>query len=317
MKNFFVLIFFLNFGLTINGQDSIFKKNHEIIEAKVLEVNEKNIRYKLFREPEGPFFILSVTQIHKIQLAGGTIIEFKEKKKSKDEELELTFKDSLLFMKQKAAMIDFFSPMFGHIGGGYQWLLNPKMIGQVKVGMIGLYTNKDSLIQDFATNYGLYVSPSVKFKTESNFIKYAMIVINPIIGVTSLLLDKNQKKALHPLHTSYLKPQLSLAYKRTTETVFITNLPGGSTHQVSSKADFNNYSIAINLCFGQQVLVTDFLLLDYFFGMGYGFYTKRIVSGLGTLREDYFEYFHSHMIIRTNTIPITFTAGISFGILMK
>ncbi len=319
MKNYVFGLFFLCLGLNVYSQDSIFKKNNEIIQSKILEVNEKNIKYKLFHEPEGPLFTLPISEIKKIQLQGGTVIEFNNKK-SKDEEEEfheLTEKEKLLLEKQRAVMIDFFSPIFGHIGGGYQWVLNPKMIGQVKVGYIGLNGNNDNPDNEVFTQYGLYVSPSVKLKTDSNFLKYGLIAINPIIGVAALLLNKNKKKLMHPLNTSYIKPQLSLAYKRTNETVFIANPPGVFPQQVNRKADFNNYSVAINFCFGQQMLIADFLLFDYFFGMGYGFYTKKITSGLGKPSDYGLDYFHSHAIIKTSSIPLTFTAGFSFGILIK
>ncbi len=318
MIKFILRLFFGLFGLTVYSQDSIFKNNNEIIQSKILEVNEKDIKYKLFHEPEGPLFILPITQIKKIQLQGGTVIQFNNKKNNKEEEFqELTDKEKLILEKQKAVMIDFFSPVFGHAGGGYQWLLNPKMIGQVKVGYIGISSSNDSLDREVFTQYGLYVSPSIKLKTDLDFLKYGLIAINPIIGVAALLLNKNKKKLMHPLNTSYIKPQLSLAYKRTTETVFISNPPGVFPQHVNRKADFNNYSAAINVCFGQQILIADFLLFDYFLGMGYGFYTKQIVSGLGTPINDGFDYFHSHIIIRTNSIPLTLTGGFSFGILMK
>lgn len=314
----FTLIFFI-FALKALSQDSIFKKNHEIIIAKILEVNEKHIKYKLFHEPDGPLFILPNSEIKRIQLSGGTVIEFNQKKNSKEEEEplhELTDKEKILLEKQKAIMVDFFSPIFGHVGGGYQKLLNPKTIGEVKFGYIGLSSNENN-DNDVFTHYGLYVSPSVKLKTDSDFLKYALIVINPLIGVTALLLNKNKKKLMHPLNTSYIKPQLSLAYKRTTETVFITNPPGTFPQQISRKADFNNYSAAINVCFGQQVILADFLLFDYFFGMGYGFFTKQITSGLGVPENEDFDYFHSHIIIKTSSVPLTFTGGFSFGILIK
>lgn len=306
-------------GLWANAyaQDTIFKKNNEVILSKVIEVNEKNVKYRLFHEPEGPLFILSITEIKKIQLSGGTVLEFQQKKKSEEEPRELSEKEKLLLEKQKAAMIDFFAPIFGHIGGGYQWVLNSQMIGQVKFGYIGLGANEDDPDRDVFTNYGLYVSPSVKLKTDFDFMKYALIVINPIIGTAALLLNKNKKKLNHPLNTSYIKPQVSLAYKRTTETAFINNPPGTFPQRISKKADFNNYSAVINVCFGQQILVADFLLFDYFFGVGYGFFTKQITSGLGTPTNNYADYFHSHVITRTNTLSLSFTGGFSFGILLR
>ncbi|GIV43015.1 MAG: hypothetical protein KatS3mg035_0138 [Bacteroidia bacterium] len=191
------------------------------------------------------------------------------------------------------------------------------MIGQVKFGYIGLNRNEDNPNRNVFTQYGLYVSPSIKLKTDSDFMKYALIAINPIIGAAVLLLNKNKKKLNHPLNTSYVKPQLSFAYKRTTETVFITSPPGIFPQQISKKADFNNYSAVINVCFGQQLLIADFLLFDYFFGMGYGFFTKQITSGIGTPTNSDVDYFHSHIIIRTNSVPLSFTGGLSFGILLR
>ena len=41
-------------AVTASAQDLIIKKDGKDIKAKVLEVNEGDVRYKLFDEPEGP-----------------------------------------------------------------------------------------------------------------------------------------------------------------------------------------------------------------------------------------------------------------------
>ncbi len=298
------------------GQDTIFKKNKDIIQSKVLEITEKSIRYKLFSDPEGAIFTLPVTEIQQIRLSGGTVIQYNTKTNYKDEVYELTDREKLILEKQKSYMVDAFSPLFNHLGGGYQWLMNSKIIGEIKAGYIGIVKNQ-SIDNEVITKYGLYVTPSLKLKTDTDFVKYSLVAISPLIGIAALLLNKKRKRLMHPLNSSYLKPQLSLAYKRTNETVFITNLPGVIPSRISSRADFNNYSIALNFCLGHQMLIADFLLLDYFLGMGYGFYEKKIANGIGYPNDYGLDYYHSHFIITTRTVPLTLTMGISFGILAR
>lgn len=71
MKNFLVLITTL---LLINGafaQDIIVKKDGDIIRAKVLELDETNVLYKDYSNPEGPSYSLKIDNILSITYENG------------------------------------------------------------------------------------------------------------------------------------------------------------------------------------------------------------------------------------------------------
>lgn len=63
--------------LLVNGQDTIFKRNGEIVSAKVLEINISEISYKRSDLPDGPLIIAAKNDIRKIKYATGMIDSFK------------------------------------------------------------------------------------------------------------------------------------------------------------------------------------------------------------------------------------------------
>lgn len=71
---FYVLCFAYFF---INAQDTIYKRNGELIVAKVLEINTKEISYKRTDLLDGPLFIINKNEIKKIKYVTGTIDSFK------------------------------------------------------------------------------------------------------------------------------------------------------------------------------------------------------------------------------------------------
>lgn len=57
----------------IFAQDLIFKRNGEIIEGKVLEINESDIKYKKKDDPNSPMYSVDKTNILKIRYANGKV----------------------------------------------------------------------------------------------------------------------------------------------------------------------------------------------------------------------------------------------------
>ena len=54
------------------AQDIIHTTDQRTVEAKVIEIGEENIRYKLYINPEGPDFILSLNKVDWIDFQNGT-----------------------------------------------------------------------------------------------------------------------------------------------------------------------------------------------------------------------------------------------------
>lgn len=75
MKNIFFVSFLAFFGL-LKAQDTIYKVNGELLAAKILEINQTDIKYKRFNLPDGPLFITSKTEIQKIKFSNGAIDSF-------------------------------------------------------------------------------------------------------------------------------------------------------------------------------------------------------------------------------------------------
>jgi len=72
IRTVFFLILFILTGAGSFAQDVITKKNGEDIQAKVLEVSKDEVRYRKFDNPDGPVFILPVSDLIMIRYENGT-----------------------------------------------------------------------------------------------------------------------------------------------------------------------------------------------------------------------------------------------------
>ena len=71
-----LLIMFCFAKFLVNAQDSIYKRTGDVISAKVLEINAKEISYKRADLIEGPLFIINKNEVKKIKYVTGTIDSF-------------------------------------------------------------------------------------------------------------------------------------------------------------------------------------------------------------------------------------------------
>ena len=55
----------------VSAQDLITKKNGEDIKAKVIEIDNSNVKYRLYDEPEGPLYIIPESQVLLIRHESG------------------------------------------------------------------------------------------------------------------------------------------------------------------------------------------------------------------------------------------------------
>ncbi len=74
-KDFLISIVFLLQG-ALHAQDTIYKRSGDVIPAKVLEINTKEVSYKRADLSEGPLFVVNKNDIKKIKYATGTIDSF-------------------------------------------------------------------------------------------------------------------------------------------------------------------------------------------------------------------------------------------------
>ena len=76
MKKALFLSIFLCFSICSFSQDIIITKDNERIEAKVLEINETDVMYELFFNPDGVTYLVSKSNIKTIVYQNGTVENF-------------------------------------------------------------------------------------------------------------------------------------------------------------------------------------------------------------------------------------------------
>ena len=63
-------------GTSIRAQDKIYRKNGQIVKAKVIEIGSTDIKYKVYGEDDGPVYVLEKDRIKKIEYENGKTEKF-------------------------------------------------------------------------------------------------------------------------------------------------------------------------------------------------------------------------------------------------
>lgn len=128
-KSIFTLLAFISISITAFSQDVITQKSWEDIQAKILEINQTDVKYKKFDNQNGPAFTLLKSDILMIRYENGTkdifnqTEEVKAESKTSNEDMRMKGKkDSEMNYKGKksgagwtAATTVLFSPIIGVI----------------------------------------------------------------------------------------------------------------------------------------------------------------------------------------------------------
>lgn len=63
-------------GITAQAQDTIYKRNREVIQAKIAEISSTEVKYKRYTMQDGPLFVISRDEVQKIKFANGVVDSF-------------------------------------------------------------------------------------------------------------------------------------------------------------------------------------------------------------------------------------------------
>jgi len=128
-KTIFTLLAFISISITAFSQDIITQKSGEDIQAKVLEINQTDVKYKKFDNQNGPTFTLLKSDILMIRYENGTQDIFNQTEKMKTEsktsnedmrmkgkrDAEMNYKGKKSGAGWTAATTVLFSPIIGVI----------------------------------------------------------------------------------------------------------------------------------------------------------------------------------------------------------
>jgi hypothetical protein len=279
------------------SQDKIYRNNGKIVEAKILEIGSDEVKYKDFKNLDGPIYILETDKIKKIVFENGSEQKFAD-----------NYKDPERYANQlkKAIKINFLSPLYGYteigfekstaVGKGYEFSLGIIGLGKSEVLEYGYSTNQYQTVK--RGQAGAFISAGYKFNKLPDFI---------IFGKT---------KMSHLMQGTYAKPILYIGHYKENQ---IIEKASGPYEVGEQQVTFG----ALQIELGKQWVFNNKFLLDLYWGFGYGADNKKDAyqydAGSGYNYDDYdgsavFNYANA----RAGKSPgFSLTFGLKLGMLIK
>jgi hypothetical protein len=251
MKSLYLLLICLLTGIITNAQDKIFRKNGQVVKAKIIEVGTSEIKYKLTDTGESPIYVLEKERISKVQYENGKIEKF-----------TVNLKDPEQYIGQlrKAIKIDFLGPLLGYTQITYEKSTSVGKSYELSLGIIG--AGKSQTL-DYGYNsvsgyevkvekkkqFGAFLAGGYKFSKLPDF----------LFGRT---------RFMHVMQGAYAKPVVYLGnYSEN-----VVAYKGNNEYFTERK---NITFGALQLELGKQWVFGDKFLVDAYWGLGYGFDNKK------------------------------------------
>jgi hypothetical protein len=286
MRKFLCLMtaFFL-FTVSLYAQDKIYRKNGQVVKAKVLEIGTEEVKYKLPDTTETLIYVLEKDRINKIEFENGRVEKF-----------TVNLKDPEQYADQRkhGIKIDFIGPLLGYTQVTYEKSLGVGKGYEVSLGIIGAGKNQqlyyyDNSFQETQRNqFGLSGSFGYKFSKLPDF----------LFGKT---------RFTHLMQGSYARPIVYLG-NYSENVVFYKN----NNQYVLERQNVTFGALQVEL--GKQWVFGDRMLLDLYWGFGYGFDNKK------TDEDEYYDNptAYNYMNQRLGRSPgFSLTWGIKLGLLLK
>ncbi len=273
MKRIMFVFALLAVGYSSYGQDKIFKKNGEVITARVEEIGLEEVKYYEW-QMNGPLLSLAVDVLTKIELENGRVIEFKD---------PLMDPETYADQKKSALKVDFLSPLFESLNFSYERSIRPGRSFETTLGLIGVGFDT----YDGDKSAGVHLGAGYKFLRTPDFYAARM-------------------KYAHVLKGGYVKPEVLLSIYHNEYTEYTVN---GS--QTWYEDDVMSGAFVLNL--GKQVVYDDSFLIDYSFGIGYGFTSQKFNQGdyTYTWRANQYGFF-----LASDETPLVLRFNLKIGLML-
>lgn len=278
-----ILLFLLiwPYAGTLHAQDTLQFRNGDRKTVKVVEIGIDELLYAVWGLEQSPIIAVEKRDVRRIVFSNGETIEFNE------DPLALETIQQQAAGKNRAIKFDFFAPLFNKFVFGYEHMLKPGTNLEHKIGFIGVGTNTS-----MPRASGAFVKTGIKLWSGKDYYHRGM-------------------RMSHPLRGSYVRPELIIGYFKQQEE--IDNFPAPT-----QKITTNYTNVAVNICFGKQILLGDWMTLDYYVGVGYGWQSGDAdqPDPYGNDSAEYESYAYSHLL-GSRDFPIAFSTGMMLGVLFK
>lgn len=286
----FLFLLGLSGSLLSYSQDRIHKKDGHIIAAKVTEVGVDEIKYLLEDDPAGPIYVIEKIQLIKIVFANGRVETYHQK-----------LRDASLYEDQQksAIKLNFLSPLFGHTWLTYEKSIAPGRSIDLSLSIIGL--GKNISFDDYYYDPVTGLSQTYRRGAAGAAIGFGYKFIK-----TPDFLNRDIRYA-HILQGSYFKP---VAYFGTYgENVIITK---NNTIEKDRRTILYG---SLMMEFGKQWIVADKMVLDMFFGVGYGFDNINDANSYNSYSDEYSAFHYTN--VKIGKAPaLALNTGFRLGLLI-
>ncbi len=276
-KFFLLIAYCLLSTFSASAQDTIYKRNKEIIQAKIIEIGLDEIKYKMPNYVDGPTIVIAKDQIWKIIFASGVIQLMTP---------EMFNPENYSTQKKNAIKIDFLAPMFRHVTFIYEHRLKPGQSIEASIGIIGVGFNFD----EGTEQKGAFVRFGYKFIKSPDYYLRGM-------------------KYAHILKGSYIRPEILFGSYSESYSYQEYNYYGYPSNTTTTINDRITYG-AFQLSFGKQFIFNDLFLVDYYLGVGYAFSHNK-----GSYYNETVPYFGVSTAGESN--PLSCSGGLRIGFLIK
>jgi len=288
MKLVFSIIALL-ISLSSFAQDQIIKKDGKKISGKITEIGLSEIKYYSQDNLQGPLYSISKELVQMIIYENG-------KKEIFNANDDLKNLDNYPGQLTKAIKLNFFSPLIGYSEFSFEKQVSVGKSYELSIGIIGLGNNNildynyNSNINETKKNqFGIFVSGGYKFSKLPDF----------LFGRT---------RYTHIMQGAYIKPVIYLG----------SYSENRIAYKVSSQYDIEKQQVnfgALHLEFGKQWVFSNKVLIDGYWGLGYGL-DNKLESNSYTNSEATAAYNYANT--RLGSSPgLSFSFGIKFGMLIK
>jgi len=283
-KLLFLLASFLLFAVSLQAQDKIYRKNGQVVKAKVLAIGTEEVRYRLPDSTETIVYVLEKDRINKIEFENGRVEKFTVNLKDPEQYAD---------QRKQAIKINFLGPLFGFTQISYEKSLGVGKGYEVGFGIIGAGKNHqlgyyDNTLQYTKRNqFGFSGSFGYKFNKLPDF-----------------LFGKTRFTPL--MQGGYVKPILYLGNYSENMLIYKNNQASVERQNITFGA--------LQFEMGKQWVFSDRMLLDVYWGFGYGFDNKDQDGGYYYGNTDSYNYLNQ----RLGQCPgFSLTGGIKLGLLLK
>lgn len=268
MKNLILALLVFFPVLTICAQDTIYKKNKDSIQCKIIEIGLVEVKYKIPEKYKDVVMVIAKDDILKIKYENGQEQTFIN---------EMYDKNSYADNHLNAIKIHPFSPLYSCLTVSYERSVKAGQSYEGTLGIVGIGLNLMNV-----DPVGVYGKFGYKF------------IKNPDYYLRGM-------RYAHLLKGTYFKPEIALsAYSYNKTNVDYLN------YSTTTTVRQNTISGALLLNFGKQWVFDNRFAVDFSMGIGYGFTTLKNDGIFGSVYQYGFSVEPSSGLAFTSNFKIAY-----------